>query len=901
MSIVVFAGPSIDPQAARRTLPHADYRPPIRRGDLDGLGAGDVIGIIDGVFDQSLAISPGEIRAAIERGAAVYGAASMGALRAAEIRAVTGIGRIYEMYASGAIDRDDEVALLFDPQTNRPMTEPMVNIRYAVERLVRSATLPRPDGEAIIAAAEKLHYTARTYPAILRESALAANTDAADIIALLRTFDLKRDDAQFLLETLAAQTHWDPAGFPSGTAVAPGGAAVPEHAAAGASGLRVRDSEEADAPVLVWESGDRAGFAELVRFLAVTGDYERHARQAIARMRLSAAPAPAAPDDEAAQTLLDEVRLMWGWESPEEAHITMRDLGLGLMDVAGSLRAEVATRRLVTGFAKHPTPGFRRALRAQLWADELALKREVLRLGAVAYFAELAGDTVPTETELEDARRCVTRLRRQMQWHHVLEDLAELGLSKEDIDSVVLQLARARHTAAPVAAAMERRGGEAAAPVAGAQQWREAGLALWPSPKARGSNRFSVSEPAAIRTAEQIAAQMGVNRVGLVGELSTLGVHVAQAFADRTGWSASFSSGKAETRDGARAGAIMEEAELHAQDAYRPTRLRRTSYAAGDADLPLVDPATLGLPYDSRYTPTQEMEWAEAVDLISGRPMLLPLACLCGERQPNDIFYSPRLGGKIFSSSGLGSGFTLAEAAVHAAAECVERHAQRLAEIELDNPGGVGQRQFWFVDEDSLPEAPLRIVGRYREAGMSVRILDMTSDIAVPTFYVRVFEDPFHGQASTSSDGFACHPDASVAVTMALLEAAQTKAGFIAGGREDYSLQARSLGRHERPRTSVAASQVFWFAGDRPTRPLSCTEGLVTTDLLTELEWLVQRVADAGYPHLLVTDFTTARIAPAHAVRVVIPQTETTNPMNTGPRARVTCIRDLLPHAQGRP
>ena len=313
------------------------------------------------------------------------------------------------------------------------------------------------------------------------------------------------------------------------------------------------------------------------------------------------------------------------------------------------------------------------------------------------------------------------------------------------------------------------------------------------------------------------------------------------------------------------------------------------------------DPATLGLPYDSRYTPDQPMEWAETIDLITGRPMLLPLASLCGERQPNDIFYSPRLGGKVFSSSGLASGFTLAEAAVHAAAECVERHAQRLAEIELDNPGGVGLRQFWFVEEDSLPETPLRLVRRYQQAAMSVRILDMTSDIAVPSFYVRVFEDPFHGQASTSSDGFACHPDPAVAVTMALLEAAQTKAGFIAGGREDYSLQARSLGRHERPRTSVAASQVFWFSGDRPARPLSSTVGLVTRDILAELEWLAQRVADAGYPHLLVTDFTTPRIAPAHAVRVIIPQTETTNPMNTGPRARVTCIRDLLPHAPRRP
>ena len=178
---------------------------------------------------------------------------------------------------------------------------------------------------------------------------------------------------------------------------------------------------------------------------------------------------------------------------------------------------------------------------------------------------------------------------------------------------------------------------------------------------------------------------------------------------------------------------------------------------------------------------------------------------------------------------------------------------------------------------------------------MCVRILDITPEIAVPTFYARVFDDPFEADASTSSDGFACHPDPEVAVTMALLEAAQTKAGVIAGGREDYSLQARSLGRHERPRTMVTRSQVFWFCNDRPVRSFAETVGFQTRDILEELEWMVDRLEDAGYTQLIVTDFTMRRIRPARAVRVIIPGLESTNPLFTGPRARATLIRDLLP------
>ncbi|HEX4814597.1 MAG TPA: YcaO-like family protein [Nonomuraea sp.] len=887
---VVFLGPSMAVEAARRTLPEADFRPPVRRGDLDGLPPGTVVGIVDGVFDQDLAVSPEEIRTALERGVAIYGAASMGALRAAEVGGVVGVGHVHDMYRTGAIDRDDEVALLFDPETHTALTEPLVNVRYAVERLIRSGTLARESGDALVETAMKLHYSERTYPNIVACSPLAGTRDADDLVRLLRTFDLKREDAQFLLETLA-----------EARVPAAGGGPAPSATAAdpAAAGRRVRGREDGQAPVMVWESGDSAGFSELVRFLKVTGAFERHARNALARMGAAGMVAPAEPgtaaDGPDAQSLLDFTRMQWGWESPEEAHVTMRDLGLGLDDVADSLHAETVVARLVQAFACHPTERFSKALRAELWMNDLALKREMLRLGALSWFADQgAADGPPDEAELADARRCVTTLRSALQWPYVRAELQALGLTADDLDSAVTQLALARRAARPLVAAMDGR--RAAGPPSGrAAGWDDLGLALHSSPKAAGSNRFAVAEAEAVRLAEGIADEVGIRRIGMVGELTTLGVHVAQAFGERTRWSSSFSSGKAETRRGARTGSIMEETELYAQDAYRPPSLVRASFAAASQRLPLVDPRTLSLPYDSRYHHDLEIDWAECGDLLGGGTVLVPAACLVGERLPNDVYYSPRLGGKVFSSNGLGSGFTLAEAAVHATAELIERHAQRLAELELDNPGGVGVRRFWFVDEDTLPETPRRIVGKYRKGGMRVRVLDMTSDIAVPTFYARVFEDPFMGAASTSSDGFGCHPDPEVAVTMALLEAAQTKAGFTAGGREDYSLQARSLGRHERPRTGVPASQVFWFGHDRPVRPFGDTVGFVSGDILQELEWIVDRVEEAGYPHVLIADLSIDRIRPAHAARAIIPGSETTNPLCTGPRGRATCIRDLLP------
>jgi len=769
-------------------------------------------------------------------------------------------------------------------------------------RTGRSATLTRSAGDAIIESCGRLHYTERSYRNILSNSTLAHNLDVDDIIQFLRNFDLKRDDAQFLLETLAITSATTPVAAvysPARDAAAP----IPQ-------AHRVNDRETIDARVLVWESGDVVEFTDLVRFLKLTGAFEQYARNALGRMAVAGTPlrtisliagrADAHDGGHAAQSLLDATRLQWGWESPEEAHVTMRDLGLGLLDVSASLDAESKADRVVSAFGTHPTEAFTKALRSELWINALALKREAMRLGALQFFAAKGRDgDPPSQSQRADAKRTICRLRVAMQWPAVQAKIEALGVSKGELDAMVDDLVFARRAARPLLQGMDHR--TAPRPITSrVAQWRALGLEFESSAKAAGSRRFSTSVGQAVACTNRIAKQMGVARIGQIGELDTLGIHVAQAFGDRSGWSSSFSSGKAELREGARVGSIMEEVEIHAQDAFKTTGEIRTTFAGSSATLPLVNPRDLDLPYDSRYTDTLEIDWSEGIDLLNCRKTLIPVAALQGERVINDIYYSPRLGGKIFSSSGLGSGFSLAEATVHAAAEYIERHAVRLAELELDNPGGVGGRQFWFVDLESLPETPRRIVDKYRKGGMSVRILDITSEIAVPTFYARVFDDPFEAEASMTADGFACHPDPEVAVTMALLEAAQTKVGVIAGGREDYSLQVRSLGRHERPRTLVPRSQVFWFSNDCPMRPFQETIGFVSEDILEELEWMIDRVQDAGVSQFLVVDYTMVRIRPAFAVRVLIPGLEATNPLYTGPRARATMIRDMLPSWGGK-
>src|SRR5881397_1767342 len=112
--VIVFAGPTLprQPDAAWRSLlAGCDLRPPARRGDvLAALAArpGALV-LIDGYYYSVPAVTHKELRYALDAGVRVLGAASLGALRAAEMAplGMAGVGWVYEQYRSGAIDGDD--------------------------------------------------------------------------------------------------------------------------------------------------------------------------------------------------------------------------------------------------------------------------------------------------------------------------------------------------------------------------------------------------------------------------------------------------------------------------------------------------------------------------------------------------------------------------------------------------------------------------------------------------------------------------------------------------------------------------------------------------------------------------------------------------------------------------
>jgi len=202
--IVVFIGPSLPLDAAKKIL-IADYRPPVARGDIKTLlrDPPHIIGIIDGVFHQQPAVSHREILQALEAGVIVVGGASMGALRSAELdeEGMKGIGTVYQYYKDGVIESDDDVAIVFNPETYEQLSEALVSMRYNFQIAEQEGLISHEDFTTLYNTAKTIFYPQRTYAKVFLESGLdQTKIDSLQSFLKHKGLDIKTQDAKAVLE-----------------------------------------------------------------------------------------------------------------------------------------------------------------------------------------------------------------------------------------------------------------------------------------------------------------------------------------------------------------------------------------------------------------------------------------------------------------------------------------------------------------------------------------------------------------------------------------------------------------------------------------------------------------------------------------------------------------------------
>jgi hypothetical protein len=170
--IKVYLGLSLDRASASELLPGANIASPICRGDLikDIDSDVHVVVIIDGKFHQKLAVAPDEILDGLSCGIRIYGAASMGALRASELRAfgMIGHGKIFEHIVATPEFRDDFLGQVFNDTEGaiKKLSHTYIDFYMNLIKLQRQGCITANQRTTLLRSYAGIFYADRGWPSL---------------------------------------------------------------------------------------------------------------------------------------------------------------------------------------------------------------------------------------------------------------------------------------------------------------------------------------------------------------------------------------------------------------------------------------------------------------------------------------------------------------------------------------------------------------------------------------------------------------------------------------------------------------------------------------------------------------------------------------------------------------
>ena len=166
---IIFAGLTITRFEIEQLIDDVMVFPPVKAGDIihSCRLSPKYILIIDGAFEACASVWHKEILYALSLNIPVIGAASMGALRAAELYdyGMTGIGLIYGYYKTGILLDDDELAVSYvqDNDYIRPVSDAMINIRETVKSAISQGVISEAVAGKIIRDIKAKSYKTRYF------------------------------------------------------------------------------------------------------------------------------------------------------------------------------------------------------------------------------------------------------------------------------------------------------------------------------------------------------------------------------------------------------------------------------------------------------------------------------------------------------------------------------------------------------------------------------------------------------------------------------------------------------------------------------------------------------------------------------------------------------------------
>jgi hypothetical protein len=389
MTVVVFCGPTVSAADVQEHV-EAVCRPPAAHGDIlravetiPGLRA---IGLVDGFFRNVPAVRHKEILWALQAGVHVFGAASMGALRAAELAdfGMVGVGTIFEDLKTGRIEDDDEVAVEHGPAELGyiPLSDAMVDIRATLDAAFAADLIGADTRRLLVERGKAMFYADRHWPDLIRQAGIAG-ADAQELTALddwlpTRRVNRKRLDAVAMLTAIRQFMASDPAPFAPGFTFERTEAWERDRTAARAL------SSELDGSLLVEDVLDELRLRP--------HDHARIRREAFSRALAlhEAKRRGLAPTVDVLENVLRD----WLRERGSGMSKALRESRLGEMELDAFLREEALVRQVVDLSDEAIRATLLNTLRSRGWLHALAARAEAKKRA----LEEIGKDSVTTHT-----------------------------------------------------------------------------------------------------------------------------------------------------------------------------------------------------------------------------------------------------------------------------------------------------------------------------------------------------------------------------------------------------------------------------------------------------------------------------------------------------------------------
>jgi len=347
----------------------------------------------------------------------------------------------------------------------------------------------------------------------------------------------------------------------------------------------------------------------------------------------------------------------------------------------------------------------------------------------------------------------------------------------------------------------------------------------------------------------------GVTRVANITGLDHVGIPVYSAIRPRA-TTLAVASGKGLTPSAAMVSAGMEAIEVFsAESAVLPEICRsRNELRRAGVSLPLD---RLPLRRHALISADASIRWTLGTDLVTGAQTAVPidLVTLARPREPTSPFHS--------TSNGLASGAVHSEAVLAALLEVIERDGVCCWRLMSRTE----RRPLRRVRPDTLARLPqvARLLEQIRAARVEAVVYDCAVDTQIPVYFVRLFDQQRRSIGVFSGSG--AHLDPEVALVRAITEAAQSRAVYLAGSRDDVS--SRELALAQAQDNPAVIDRVI---SQPATVDASAAPSMATDTFETDILRVLERMTEAGIEQVIVVDLTPdSFIGHLDVVRVIVP------------------------------